>query len=578
MKHLFTIIALLSLASFSQAADNQTARLDLRIQHLGANKPYLFNRLAHATRAGTPFEVSRLSYLLSQPRLQKADGSWIEFSDHFTLVNAGETNGLVSLENVPLGTYKKMEWTLGLPDDINHSEPGTWPANHPLNPAVNNLHWNWQDGYIFLALEGKYRTPKGTMSGFIYHVANAPQLRRVTLHCNIQFRQDTTAEISFNVPSLFDSLDMVRDASSTHSREGDTIAPAIADRASRAFRIVASEDGVVSTTAHQPGAVYPPNTTPVQLQLNRGIPQPRLPLDNPLTKEGIALGEKLFHDKRLSQGGIQDCVSCHFPDVAFSDQGNAFSLGVVEKEGLKNSMALFNLAWHDRFFWDGRAASLREQVLHPIQDPLELNETLENVEAKLQTKEDAALFNAAFGTPEVTIERLALALEQFLMSLTSFDSAFDRGSRGEGAYSESERRGLQLYLTEFDPARGQRGADCFHCHGGLLFTNNRFFNNGLDAQPEIGHAVVTNQDTDRGKFKAPSLRNVAVTGPYMHDGRLETLEEVVEHYNSGVKRSPTLDPNLAKHPPEGLGLTDQEKKDLVAFLKSLTDHQYIRTN
>jgi cytochrome c peroxidase len=390
----------------------------------------------------------------------------------------------------------------------------------------------------------------------------------------MKLAKPTLAEVVMDVPTLFDELDMLRDGTSTHSREGDPIAPALADRASRAFTLISSEDGSVQPTIHFPGAVYPAGTTPVKLDLGKGVPQPNLPLDNPLTKEGIALGEKLFVEKKLSLGEGQHCLSCHFPDTAFSDAGNAFSLGIMNKEGLKNSMALFNLAWHDRFFWDGRAPTLRAQVLHPIQDPLELNETLDNVEAKLQTAEYTNLFQKAFASPEVTIEKMALALEQYLFSIISFDSGFDRSSTGQATFTDAEKRGLQLFLTEFDPARGQHGADCFHCHGGFLFTNNRFFNNGLDDKPERGHAIVTNDLKDWGKFKVPSLRNVEVTGPYMHDGRFETLEEVVEHYNSGVKHTATLDANLAKHPEEGLGLSDQDKSDLVAFLKSLTDFEY----
>lgn len=548
--------------------------LEFHVKHVGAGKPYQFHRLAHATKAGTPFEVTRLSYLIAQPRLQKVDGSWISFDDTYALINAHERDGRVVLEHVPKGEYQAVEWWLGLPSDVNKSDTGNWPAGHPLNPVVNNLHWDWRTGYIFLALEGKFRDAKGLMRGYVYHVANDPQLRRVRIHCAIKIDKPTVATVTMDVPRLFEDIDMVRDGASTHSRAGDPIAPAMASRAAKSFRLVASEDGVVRTTAHFPGAVYPAGTTPVQLALPRGVPQPELPLDNPLTKEGIALGEKLFFEKLLSKGNKQNCASCHQPDMAFSDAGNALSLGVDEKEGLKNSMALFNLAWHDEFFWDGRAASLREQVLHPIQDPLEMAETLESVEQKLQTSEYKKLFEKAFDDPVVTIERMALALEQYLISLLSFDSAFDRGVSGKVELTDSERRGLQIFLGEYDPARGLRGADCFHCHGGYLFTNNRFFNNGLDANPELGYASVTGNARDAGKFKAPSLRNVAVTGPYMHDGRFKTLEEVVEHYDHGIQRSKTLDANIAKHPVEGMGLTIQEKKDLIAFLKTLTDVKY----
>jgi cytochrome c peroxidase len=239
-------------------------------------------------------------------------------------------------------------------------------------------------------------------------------------------------------------------------------------------------------------------------------------------------------------------------------------------------MPLFNLGWSSCFFWDGRAATLREQVLMPIQDHAEMNETLPNVLAKLQNEREA--FQKAFGTPEITADRLAAALEQFLLTLVSQDSKYDRAARKVAELSESEKRGLQLFVTEFDPKRGLRGADCFHCHGGTLFVSSQFANNGLDlVADDIGRMAVTKNAADRGKFKVPSLRNIALTAPYMHDGRFSTLEEVVEHYSSGVKRGDTLDPNLAKHPEAGIQLTATEKADLVAFLKALTDETFTQT-
>jgi cytochrome c peroxidase len=182
----------------------------------------------------------------------------------------------------------------------------------------------------------------------------------------------------------------------------------------------------------------------------------------------------------------------------------------------------------------------------------------------------------------VTAERVALALEQFLLTLISQDSKFDRASRKIETLTAEERRGLELFVTEHDPARGLRGADCFHCHGGNLFTSGQLANNGLPAlgatggKGDEGRFDVTGNEADRGKFKVPSLRNVAATGPYMHDGRFATLEEVVEHYDRGVQRSATLDPNLAKHPASGLGLSAEDKRALVAFLKTLTDETFLR--
>lgn len=240
-------------------------------------------------------------------------------------------------------------------------------------------------------------------------------------------------------------------------------------------------------------------------------------------------------------------------------------------------MPLFNLAWGHSFFWDGRAKSLREQVLKPIEDPLEMNAKLDDVLAKLGADRDyPRLFAAAFGSAGVTRERLALVLEQFLLTLVSQDSKFDRAAKKLGTLTDEERRGLELFVTENDPARGLRGADCFHCHGGNLFTNGQFANNGLAPRDDAGRFEVTGGESDRGKFKVPSLRNVAATAPYMHDGRFQTLEEVVEHYDSGVHRSATLDPNLAKHPASGLGLSAADKRALVAFLETLTDEEFLK--
>ena len=242
-------------------------------------------------------------------------------------------------------------------------------------------------------------------------------------------------------------------------------------------------------------------------------------------------------------------------------------------------MSLVNLAWAREFFWDGRAKSLREQVLMPIQDAHEMNETLDHAIAKLEAdRQYPAQFKAAFGTAGITTNRMALALEQFLLTLLSQESKFDRAARKLAQLTPQEQQGLQLFITEYDPARGLRGADCFHCHGGNLFSNHQFMNNGLEERNgDLGRMEVTGMEMDRAKFKVPTLRNVALTAPYMHDGRFATLEAVVEHYNGKLHRSQTLDPNLAKHPESGLGLSADDKAALVAFLKTLTDEQLVTT-
>lgn len=331
----------------------------------------------------------------------------------------------------------------------------------------------------------------------------------------------------------------------------------------------------------KPSKEYPA-PTPFVLPAKPRFPPAAIPADNPLTVEGIELGRHLFYETKLSGNNTQSCASCHNQEFAFTDNGKQFSSGITGAVGSRNSMALFNLAYspiNNRFFWDGRVATLREQVLLPIEDPIEMHESLQNAIFKLeQTALYPELFGKAYGDEAITTERMAKALEQFILSIQSTDSKFDRFRANPvlNPLSESEDRGLTLILREFSPPGSGRpvGADCFHCHGGHLFTNNIFANNGLDENPAAGLSVVTNDPSDIGKFKTPSLRNIAVSGPYMHDGRFETLEEVLEHYNAHLKESPTLDVNL-KSQGVGLGLTAQDKADIIAFLHTLTDSVYL---
>jgi cytochrome c peroxidase len=210
----------------------------------------------------------------------------------------------------------------------------------------------------------------------------------------------------------------------------------------------------------------------------------------------------------------------------------------------------------------------------PIQDHGEMDEKLDRVVEKLRAHADyPALFERAFSPPGITPEKLALAIENFLLSLVSGGAKFDRYMRQQTELTPEEKRGFELFFLEFEPRTGQGGADCFHCHGGAFFTDHQFHNNGLGDEKDLGRFAITQRESDRGKFATPGLRNVARTAPYMHDGRFATLEEVIGHYNRGVKRSPTLDPNLAKHPASGLGLSDADVRALVAFLHTLTDDE-----
>jgi cytochrome c peroxidase len=320
------------------------------------------------------------------------------------------------------------------------------------------------------------------------------------------------------------------------------------------------------------------DTTPFTLSFPQHIVAPQLPLDNPLTVAKVELGRMLFHEKKLSGDESMSCAACHLQSAAFTDTAQ-FSEGIRGLEGHRNAMSVFNMAWNDNgFFWDGRAELLRHQSLLPIQDSLEMDETLVNAAAKLAADESYQhAFIRAFGDDEVSADRMSLAMEQFMLTITSFNSKYDRYLSGLESLTESELRGLELFNTEYNEFFPEfSGADCQHCHGGPNFSNNQYMNNGLDEESEmqdIGRMAVTENPAHLGQFKVTSLRNIALTAPYMHDGRFSTLEEVIDHYNEGLHSSSTLDPALAATMSTGLMLTAQDKADLINFLHTLTDEQ-----
>lgn len=314
------------------------------------------------------------------------------------------------------------------------------------------------------------------------------------------------------------------------------------------------------------------NPKPYPLSVPAGLPPVVSPANNPLTVDGVALGKALFFDPILSKDNKQSCGSCHRQKYAFSDSTIRFSVGVDGIEGTRNAMPIFNLAYAHGFFWDGGAEDLESQVVGPIQNPVEMHETLPNVLTKLRASSHyKQLFYKAFGTDSITIPLLMRAIAQYERTLLSGNSRYDKYVRKEpgGTLTAQELRGLAIYSDE---TKG----DCFHCHSlGSTFTDFEYRNNGLDANftADLGRFRVTQLDMDKGKFKTPTLRNIAVTGPYMHDGRFATLEACIEHYNTGIQPHPTLDPVLA-HAVKGR-MTAQDVQDLAAFLHTLTDDTFI---
>lgn len=321
--------------------------------------------------------------------------------------------------------------------------------------------------------------------------------------------------------------------------------------------------------------------TPYVIKTNEAFPELNLPVDNPLTKEGVLLGRMLFYDPIMSKDSSVSCATCHRLDIAFTD-GAKVSKGIRGQILNRNSMPLFNLMWHNKFFWDGRATTLREQVLIPIQAHNEMDMNLFNLVQALKGSERYRnQFQGAFPDKEITPELVSKALEQFLVSVVSFNAPIDQlkfRSDTLNVISESALRGLKLFLQPIENG----GADCFHCHSNLPFFGNNsssgsMANNGLDvAFADNGFFNVTGREADKGKFKIPSLRNVELTAPYMHDGRFDNLEEVLDFYSSGVNmNSPNLDINILSHNAQ-LNLTQQQKDDIIEFLKTLTDMSYVK--
>ena len=301
---------------------------------------------------------------------------------------------------------------------------------------------------------------------------------------------------------------------------------------------------------------------------------PVIPFDNPQTVEGIALGKRLFFDPILSGDRSISCATCHSPQNAFSDN-TPTSDGIDGLFGSRNTMPLFNLAWNydERFAWDGKELSLERQALEPVQNPIEMHSNWDDVVTRLeQHPEYPELFLRAFNTDNITRELATKAIAQFERTLISANSKFDRFLLGQDTLTPEEENGLNVFMDE---ARG----DCFHCHGSPnnpLWTDNIFHNNGLDTEfTDLGLGVVTGDPNDNGKFRSPSLRNLAFTAPYMHDGRFNTLDEVIDHYSEGLKSSPTIDPLMKRVNEGGVQLTPQDKADLKAFLLSLSDPSFI---
>lgn len=323
--------------------------------------------------------------------------------------------------------------------------------------------------------------------------------------------------------------------------------------------------------------IYDPS--PYVLSLPSHFPRMVIPSDNLMTKEGVELGRRLFFDNILSSDRSMACANCHLPQGNFTDN-ESVSKGVIGETGKRSSMTLLNVGFvNEGLFWDGRSKTLEEQALLPVEDPIELHDNWPNVESKLQNSDTyPSLFRKAFGISqkgEITRELTVKAIAQFERSLVSSGkSKYDRVIGGETVFSDEELRGHNIFF-DIEPDLSKH-AECGHCHNAPLFTTNEFINNGiqnvadLNSFPDLGRGGFTGRTFDNGAFRVPTLRNIFHSAPYMHDGRFQTIDEVLEHYISGGHIADNIGAVLRP-----LNLSPEDRAALIAFMKTLDDPDFL---
>jgi len=293
------------------------------------------------------------------------------------------------------------------------------------------------------------------------------------------------------------------------------------------------------------------------------FPEPAYAMQgNPVTEAGFLLGRSLFYDGRLSRDGSISCGSCHVQYSAFSHHGHDVSHGIDDKLGTRNAPALQNLAWYTSYFWDGGVHNLDLVPVAPIENPVEMDETTANVLSKLQSDANyKRLSKKAFGSEELSGQRMLQAMAQFMSMMISAGSRYDHYVNGEtSVYSQDEKEGLELFRVK-----------CASCHSEPLFTDNSFRNNGIVSN-DPGRYAISFDPADKGRFKVPSLRNVQYTAPYMHNGSIGTLEDVLQHYRSGIHSASQPDPQLQN----GIDMSSEEMGKIIQFLYTLSDPAFLK--
>lgn len=326
------------------------------------------------------------------------------------------------------------------------------------------------------------------------------------------------------------------------------------------FTVACSSDDLVETTNNPIVLKQASNFPPLEYDMK----------NNPLTEKGFELGKKIFYDGNLASDGVVSCGFCHIQEDAFTHHGHTFSHGVGNGVGSRNAPPIQNMAYQTQFFWDGAADHIELLSMAPISNEVEMDgDIIKIIDYMNKDREYQKLYSQAFPGKEINAEYMLKALSQFMAMLISSNSKFDKYRRNEagGEMNSQELAGYILFNQK-----------CSSCHATDVFTDNSFRNNGLPINPKIndkGRYSVTGFDSDKYKFKVPSLRNIEKTAPYMHDGRFYTLESVLNHYASGVSKTENLDLSLDNKGTVGIPLTEIEKKQLISFLKSLTDNEFL---
>lgn len=486
---------------------------------LAVNSPLILRSQLPESNKGPKVESIKLH--LDNLAFQKPNSEWIQIPSPPLTITQEEQR--ITLPNVPIGTFKAIQFSVLQPKtlpalSLQFSNTNLSLDNHPFPPRIHLSSW-------FVIQE---QTPL-TLTLDLGRLLQFP--RAIPLDGSLSQRSMNSAFIA-NLHSSF---------------------------------------SFTADTTLLPPLHLPKIHTPVTLSLPPHFAPPALPPDNPLSQERIDLGEQLFFDGILSADGSVTCSACHSEENAFAED-RAISRGFEGRLGKANSMPLFNRAWKSSFFWNGRAPSIRAQVLSPIAHRQEMALPVQHALVRINRRRDyQRQFSKAFGPGKITRDKLALALESFILSLTSFDSKFDRAMQGKATLSPAEQRGMDLFYNDHIPGKPSHGAGCYHCHGGSNFTDHQFHNNGIFSPKDDGLQEFSGQKEDLKKFITPSLRNIVQTKPYAHDGRLLTLAEVIDHYSNPPHLSDTLDPRL---PKEGLQLSEKDKTSLIAFLKTLSDPKY----